>query len=272
MKKKRLKFRLLAKIILVLLFILLMVLASLFFLAKATYGKSQQELAKGNLPEAYRLGQRAIKLNPLAPSYHLTYAQNNILMANSLALKIKNADKSDPKIMNDSAEIQQFISQGVREARRAVELSPNNSEYWQKVGDIYLSLHGIVQGSENWAISSYSKSLELNPNSPQTHLGLGNAYFAIKSNDLGMAEFEEAIRLKPDYPNAYFHKSWGLIQMGRLSEAEEVLKIGISFLDKNSDDYQKAMLELSKLLNAESLQNESSPSYRIPEIPLIQLP
>lgn len=272
MKKRRKKLRLFTKIIFLILCVLGLIIVALWYSAKVIYGKSLQKSAQGDIPGAYILGQRAVKLNPFEASYHLAYAQNNILMATSLALQIKNSDKSDPNIAKEQSQIEKFLAQGVREARRAVELSPKNPEYWEKVGDIYLSLHGIVQGSENWAISSYLKSIELNPINPKAHLGLGLAYFTIESKDLGLAEFEKAISLKPDNPNAYFHKSWGLIQMGRLQEAEEALKEGIILLDKNSDTYTKAMLELAKLQKAELLQDESSPSYDVPQIPLIQLP
>ncbi len=138
-----------------------------------------------------------------------------------------------------------------KELKRAVELNPNlaeahhvYSEYLQAMGrfddglrEIVLAQaldplseiinfhHGLclVGAREDEAIDQFKKTLELEPNSPAAHWGLGFVYERQKKYDAAISEFELVLRLdpRPSFRLANLARAYALA--GKRDRAEELL-------------------------------------------------
>jgi tetratricopeptide (TPR) repeat protein len=76
------------------------------------------------------------------------------------------------------------------------------------------------------AIAEYREAIRLKPDYAEAHNNLGNALAGKGQLDKAIAEFREAIRLKPDYPLAHCNLGHALRQQGRFEEALACLKRG----------------------------------------------
>ena len=138
-----------------------------------------------------------------------------------------------------------------KELKRAVELNPNlaeahhvYSEYLQAMGrfddglrEIVLAQaldplseiinfhHGLclVGAREDEAIDQFKKTLELEPNSPAAHWGLGFVYERQKKYDAAISEFELVLKLdpRPSFRLANLARAYALA--GKRDRAEELL-------------------------------------------------
>jgi len=64
---------------------------------------------------------------------------------------------------NDSTEVQIHTAKALEYASSATNLEPQNAEIWFRRGNIYWEIKDIAVGAEEWALKSYQKALELEP-------------------------------------------------------------------------------------------------------------
>lgn len=105
----------------------------------------------------------------------------------------------------------------VREFQRSVGLSPS-SEYTDEASD-YLARAYLKLGETEKAISTYKKSISLNPTRDDIHITLGNLYFSLDRHEEAEKEYKEAVRINPS-ANNYFALGQAYLYLDRLSEAE----------------------------------------------------
>jgi tetratricopeptide (TPR) repeat protein len=86
-----------------------------------------------------------------------------------------------------------------------------------------------IPGRLNDAIAQYEEALRLKPDFAEVHNNLGNALEAEGRLNEAIAQYEEALRLKPDYPEAHNNLGVALGAEGRLNDAiaqyEEALRL-----------------------------------------------
>jgi tetratricopeptide (TPR) repeat protein len=75
------------------------------------------------------------------------------------------------------------------------------------------------QGRIDEAIAKYSEALRLKPDFPEAHLNLGLALAGQGRIDEAMAEYSEALRIRPYYPAAHLDLGFALAGQGRIEEA-----------------------------------------------------
>ena len=71
-----------------------------------------------------------------------------------------------------------------------------------------LNILGVIQdgkGQSDKAIQTYTKALQINDKSPETHFNMGSVFHKIAKNKDARTCYEKAINLKPDFVNAYFN-------------------------------------------------------------------
>jgi tetratricopeptide (TPR) repeat protein len=86
---------------------------------------------------------------------------------------------------------------------------------------IYTNLGAIYSQSERWdlAIEQYQQALKLQPNYPEAHSNLGNTFKAMGRLDEAIAAYETALGYRPDFVEAHLNLGTVLEELGRLEEA-----------------------------------------------------
>jgi tetratricopeptide (TPR) repeat protein len=75
------------------------------------------------------------------------------------------------------------------------------------------------QGEYDEAIAEFQAAIELEPNNPDAHRNLGTAYGEQGKWEEAAAAYEKAIELDPDFGEAYGDLVWPYVELGRLQEA-----------------------------------------------------
>jgi tetratricopeptide (TPR) repeat protein len=105
----------------------------------------------------------------------------------------------------------------VKEFTRAIGLAPN-SAYAVDAAHYMARAHLKLDDTEN-AIKAYQSGIRLNPYRDDTHIQLGNLYYAENRYDEAIAEYKEAVRLNPSAGN-YYNLGQGFLSAGSYASAE----------------------------------------------------
>lgn len=152
--------------------------------------------------KAYLDLQLALKLSPSNDLYHRAYAQINLAVASSLGRGGSAGDRD---------KITRLVSQGVREARTAVDLNPGDWENASTAGQIYQSVVGFLPpekeggpDAKTFAVRYLELAVKLDPFSPVRRLDLGGFYYNERDVEKALAGAIKAAELKPDFANAHY--------------------------------------------------------------------
>jgi tetratricopeptide (TPR) repeat protein len=101
------------------------------------------------------------------------------------------------------------IDQAITEAKKAVEIDPDFSQAYNKLGDYYLK-----KGQVNEAIDVYRKSIVLNPDNENSHFDLGRSLAMVGKYDEALECLNKALDLNPDHGETYCHTGLVYIELG----------------------------------------------------------
>lgn len=197
---------------------------------------------------------KAENLNKDIDLYRVDLAQTNFALANAIA-QAKGPSESSPGgslTDQDKQYIQTLLSQSVAEGRNATILSPRNSANWEILASIYRQISGVAQNALAFSLDSYGRAVALDPLNPVLRLNIGGVYYSVKNYDLAIRFFDDAIKLKPDYANAYYNLAVALRDKGNTQEAEQIAEQLVVILQKdtNSPDYKTASDFLANMKQA----------------------
>lgn len=209
-------------------------------LAELAFTKIVSAISKNNGKLAYDTLTKAIQLNPRSDRYHMSLSQIDIALATSIAQKKELKD-------TDKTAITQLIQQAISEAKNGVSLNPQRSGNWENLAKIYQSIMPFAQGSDNFAIQTYSQAIALDPINPNLRIGLGGIYYALGRFDEAVSAFQLATLSKPDFANAHYNLSAALREKNEISKAIDEMNLVISLVKKDSNDYKLAQTELQSL-------------------------
>ena len=210
------------------------------FAAEVVILQSTKAIQNEDLIGAYILQQRAIKLNPFIDSYRRRYSATNITIAAALAEK---TDLTDEEASQFSA----LVQQSIREGRAATALNQLNSTNWLHLAQVYRSLIGAAEGSEQWALTSYLTAAQLAPTDPALRVEIGGILYAAESYDDAALFFQQAIALKPDYANAYYNLANTFVMANKLEQARTAYQQTLLLLNADTQDYVRTSNELKVL-------------------------
>jgi TolB-like protein/DNA-binding winged helix-turn-helix (wHTH) protein len=109
-----------------------------------------------------------------------------------------------------------------RELKQAIELNPNYADGHFRYAWSYLT----PLGKSDQAIAEMKKALELDPFSRMDNTVLGCIYFYGRRNGQALQQFENAIKLNPDFFVTYYHLSWLYSDQGQYQDAITALTKG----------------------------------------------
>lgn len=210
------------------------------YLAEYNFKQSLNAIVQNDLKKSYEEQKKAVTINPYIERYRLNFSNTNITIANTLATQKENISKEDRETIGKA------IQAAIAEGKAAVRLNPQKASNWYNIATIYNNLISAVQNADAWTISSYQRAIVLDPQNPSLRLELGRVYYTRNNFDEAKKYFEQAVSLKPDWPNAYYNLAWSNFQKGDPEKAIESMQIVLKLVDpkKAITDYEKAKKDL----------------------------
>lgn len=187
---------------------------------------------------AYNFMVKAIQENPQMESYHNTFAQTNLALANALAGKQNLSD-------SEKQSVQQLIAQAIRSATVSTErVNPASVGAWEVRGGIYKSIMAIAKDANDFAINSYTQAIRLDGTNPLLRLQLGGVYYANGKYLEAANLFKNSVDLKNDYANGWYNLAQALVQLKDYKNAQVALETVQKLVPADSQDAQKVAQEL----------------------------
>ena len=114
------------------------------------------------------------------------------------------------------------------------------------------------KGQTDEAIHQFQEAIRLKPDYAEAHKNFGNALLKQGRLDKAIGQYKEAIRLDPDYTRAHNNLGTALEKKGRLDEAVEQYKKAIEI----EPDYAEAHYNLGNTLGQKGQLDEAVSQYR----------
>ncbi len=180
----------------ILLFSAVVVLGGVFgryYAANIAYTRTVKAVNKGDYVRATQEAGRAVNLEPANAMYNLVLAQSYLLQA---AVEVNKAEPNAGQLTN-------YLAYAVNSAREATTLSPSSVVAWESLATMYANARGVAPDANDWVVRSLNKAIELESTNPVHFLRRGSAKAVAGDLDGAKKDYEEAIRLKADYADAY---------------------------------------------------------------------
>ncbi len=220
-------------------------------MAETSLREAQLAIQNNDGKTLYEKTLQAIKLFPQMTLYRLSFSQINLSLAIALSQKDLLSDL-------ERENITQLLSQSISEAKLAVNLAPGDAKAWQNLANLYRNLVNVAEGSDQFAIQSYSQAVALDPANPALRVEFGGLLYQLaqitespedQSNlyNRAQSEFQTAIQLKPDYPNAYYNLAKLLETKEDFVNSAAIMQKAISLLGPDNADLSRANSELDAI-------------------------
>jgi tetratricopeptide (TPR) repeat protein len=149
------------------------------------------------------------------------------------------------------------IALALRDFRAAIAIDPRQSEGWYALGSM-LGQTGDFQGAE----SALRRAIELKPNLAKAHYSLALTLIGNPQGKMDWAgaitECREALKYRPEYPQALNLLGAGLAATGQADEAIQVLQHAIQLLP----DSTEAHFTLGTVLESRARLDEALTEYQ----------
>lgn len=219
--------------------------------AEAAYKKSLDALVANDAKNTYDYMVKAANLNPYVDRYHASLAQVEMALANSLAEK---KDLSD----NDRNTISQLIQQAISEGKATVTLNLSRSGNWEVLAQIYRSIMSFAEGSDQFAIQTYTQAVALDPINPELRIALGGVYYALEDYDNAINAFQLATVAKTDHANSHYNLAAAYAAKKDYDKAISEMEVVLSLVPKDSEDYKTAQIVLDQFKAQRSPKTDST--------------
>ena len=113
---------------------------------------------------------------------------------------------------------------------------------------------GNILSEGGWvreAISAYDMALRLKPDYAEAYYNRGTAKTLIGEYETAIADFDEAIRLNPEFVEAHYNRSQTKVSLSQIEEAQYDLEIALKLAEKRECDHIKSNIQrcLRELIN-----------------------
>lgn len=160
---------------------------------------------RGDTALSYKKTAQAIELLPFVHQYRINMSQLSVAAAQNFYAAISANGKNETLSQADLDTITKLSDQATREAKLAIDLSPDDAVTWANIARLYSSLIGAAQNADQYAVAAFRKAIALDPINPVLHLDLATLVASMNQLDEAIGETKTAITLKPDYANAYYN-------------------------------------------------------------------
>lgn len=160
---------------------------------------------RGDTALSYKKTAQAIELLPFVHQYRINMSQLSVAAAQNFYAAISANQNNETLSQADLETITKLSDQATREAKLAIDLSPDDAVTWANIARLYSSLIGAAQNADQYAVAAFRKAISLDPINPVLHLDLATLVASMNQLDEAIGETKTAITLKPDYANAYYN-------------------------------------------------------------------
>lgn len=242
-------------LILIMIPIVALIIATIFYGYKAFYGeylfgKAIKIIKTKDALKSYESINKTVLFNPYVDRYHLTSAEIKMSIAQNLSKK-ESLTEEDKKTLSE------LIQQAIEESKATVSLNPKNASSWETLGNIYVNISPFAKDSMDFAVQSYNQAISLDPINPLLRIKLGGIYYAEGKFEEASKIFELAVVAKSDYANSHFNLAMAYKGNKQFEKAKEQINIVLKLVDSNSEDYQIAKKEFENI--------DSVPQVEIPQ-------
>ncbi len=215
--------------------------------------------------KTYNLQIQAIEMNTFLSSYHISYGQTSLALANSIGASFNESTGS----AQDRQLMAQLLQQAVKEAKTAVSLNPQNVAAWENLGLTYQTIMPVSTEAAGWALTADQSAVQLDPSNPTLFVNIGNVFVAQKQYDNAIILFERAIQLNPSYANAYYNLANVYKLKGDTINEAKALTATLKLVQPGSTDYAKVQNDLNDIPQAAtSAAVQNAPATGIPTLPM----
>lgn len=209
-------------------------------MAENYYNRSLVALSANNAKDTYDYMAQAENMNPYVDRYHASMAQVDMALANSIATK---EDITD----TDRQTITQLVQQAIAEGKATVTLNQTRSGNWEVLAQIYRSIMSFAEGSDQFALQTYTQAVALDPINPDLRISLGGVYYALADYDNAINSFQLAVVAKNDLANAHYNLAAAYAAKKDYDKAITEMNTVLSLIPQGSDDYKTATTVLDQL-------------------------
>lgn len=237
------------------------------YLAETYFKTSLNYILVNDGRGAYDSQRKAIAYAPYVERFRTSFSQVNLLIANSVI-----TSKNQTLSKKDQAQLTQSIQQAISEAKSAVSLNDKRASNWANLGFIYRNILPIVKGSDVWAISSYQRAIDADPQNPTYRLTQGGVYYSIGQFKQAEILFRQALAMRPTWPNAHYNLAWVLHNTKQHDKALAELDIVLQLIPSDSPDYKKvtddrALFEKNMNEEAKKINDQKTqPANTLPQL------
>jgi tetratricopeptide (TPR) repeat protein len=144
--------------------------------------------------------------------------------------RLNNLLSDETNNQEDLDRIKYESDKALSHAKKAIEISPNNINFWENYSYVYKRIYELgMEGADSWSVKGFEKSISLDPNNPVLRTELGKVY-SLQSDKMGDTEkvaklrdaeksFNDALALKMDYPDAMTGMAMVYYRLDRKEEA-----------------------------------------------------
>lgn len=207
-------------------------LAANLFLADMKIARSLNAQVRTNGEAVYNLQRDALIQFPYRSDYYRLFSQLNLGLASTISQSVPQGQTASPQIQQT---VSQLLQQAVNNARTAVAFAPVTAVNWENLASIYRNLIGVGQNADQFSIATMNQAIALDPSNPLFRIELGGIYYQMGQFDAAQTQFAEAIRLKPDFANAYYNLGHAYESKGDNQAALSAYQAALSLLTNDSD-------------------------------------
>jgi putative inorganic carbon (HCO3(-)) transporter len=154
-----------------------------YYLADIYFEKAQREMSNGEFLSAEFNYKKAVKLNPIEPTYKLDLAQNNAFII---------LETQDQNLINQTDYLLQ----------RVIKQHANNLNVLKLTANVYSDLGNVEKNYYLKQITILEKVISLAPTDARSRFILSLAYIEAGNKNKAIETLSETIKLKPDYTKA----------------------------------------------------------------------
>lgn len=228
-------FRNIFPIILITLFIYLLFYLGKIWIADYYFAKGGQESKNIQYLKAFQAYQTAVTINPAVPLYH---SELSLISSQLAVVYFQN---------NLKKQANQLVKQALLENNHALELSPNNVNFFKTSVKMYFELSTLDEKYLFSALETLKIAKKLSPTDPKIDYNLGILYGRTNQNEQAIISFKNAALLKPNFKDAYFALALFYEQQGEIDKAKRHLKEILIKIDPKDTQVYKKLQQLEKL-------------------------